>query len=80
MRKPYVPTKSLAALSERELIAKTRWALCEVKELFEALQALEEARGNRTRVMLCHVALLKIEGAACVIAPASVDEAEDEED
>jgi hypothetical protein len=30
--------------------------------------------------MLCHVALLKIEGAACVIAPASVDEAEDEEE
>ena len=77
MRKPYVPTKSLAALSERELVAKTRWALCEVKELFEALQALEEARGNRTRVMLCHVALLKIEGAACVIAPASIDSLEE---
>ena len=79
MRKPYVPTKSLAALSERELIAKTRWALCEVKELFEALQALEEARENRTRVMLLHTALKYLEGAACVIAPASLSSEEDEE-
>jgi hypothetical protein len=73
MRKPYVPTKSLAALSERELIAKTRWALCEVKELFEALQALEEARGDHVRAKLCSIALRHLEAAARVIAPASID-------
>lgn len=77
MRKPYVQPP-LSEWSEIMLVSKARLCLLEAKELFEALQALEEARGNRTRVMLCHVALLKIEGAACVIASASVDEEEEE--